>query len=178
MPMGLRQHGRMKNLNIVATTRIAALSLALALAGLPARAQLPVQANPDHAALLASSDARLAANKKLVYDFWREVLEAGHLELAPNYLAEGYAQHNPNVPTGREGFVKFFGQFAKPAEIRPRVAAPLVAIVAEGELVMLSFVSERPDPKDKTQKYTTTWFDLFRVQDGRISEHWDSAPKQ
>jgi len=161
-------------------TRIAPLCLALALAvpSLPARAQLPVQANPDHAALLASADARLAANKQLVYDFWREVLEAGHLELAANYLAEGYAQHNPNVPTGREGFVKFFGQFAKPTEIRPRVAAPLVAMVAEGELVMLSFVSERPDPKDKTLKYTTTWFDLFRVRDGRITEHWDSAPKQ
>ncbi|MEJ6003170.1 nuclear transport factor 2 family protein [Paucibacter soli] len=168
----------MKLINIA--TRIAPLCLALALAApsLPAWAQLPVLANPDHAAMLASADARLAANKKLVYDFWREVLEAGHLELALNYLAEGYAQHNPNVPTGREGFVKFFGKFAEAKPIQGSVAAPLVAIMAEGELVMLSFVSERPDPKDKTLKYTTTWFDMFRVHDGRITEHWDSAPKQ
>lgn len=151
---------------------------ALMLLAPAARAQLPVQANPNHAAMLASENAQLAANKRLVYDFWREVLEAGHLDLAPKYLAEGYAQHNPNVPSGREGFTKFFGQFAQPKPISERVAAPLVAIVAEGDLVMLSFVSERPDPKDKTQKYTTTWFDLFRVQDGRITEHWDSAPKQ
>ncbi|HCE08172.1 MAG TPA: hypothetical protein DEQ40_06150, partial [Oxalobacteraceae bacterium] len=37
------------------------------------QAQVAVQANPDHAQLLASPDARLAANKRLVYDFWREV---------------------------------------------------------------------------------------------------------
>lgn len=143
-----------------------------------AQAQLPVLANPDHAAMLASSSASLAANKRLVYDFWREVLEAGHLERAEHYLSEDYAQHNPNVPTGRAGFVQFFGQFAQAKPVAERVAAPLVAIVAEGDLVMLSFVSERADPKDKTKKYSTTWFDLFRVQNGRITEHWDSAPKQ
>lgn len=51
---------------------------------LPSFAQVAVTASVDHQKLLASHDPKLAANKKLVYDFWREVFEAGHLELAEN----------------------------------------------------------------------------------------------
>ena len=59
-----------------------------------------------------------------------------------------------------------------------QVKAPLVAIVAEGDIVVLSFVRESPDPKDATKKYTTTWFDMFRLEGGKIAEHWDGAQKQ
>jgi len=141
-------------------------------------AQVPVQASGDHEQLLASPEPRLAANKRLVYDFWREVFEGGHMELADKYMAESYIQHNPNVPTGRKAFVDFFSKFAKPKPIEPRVKAPLVAVTAEGNLVILSFVRELPDPKDASKKYTTTWFDMFRIEDGKIAEHWDAAPKQ
>jgi predicted SnoaL-like aldol condensation-catalyzing enzyme len=147
-------------------------------APLLAQAQVPVQANPNHEQLLANPDARLAANKRLVYDFWREVFEGGHMELADKYMAESYIQHNPNVPTGRAAFVGFFSKVAKPKPIEPRVKAPLVAITAEGDLVILSFVREAADPKDATKKYTTTWFDMFRIEGGKIAEHWDAAPKQ
>jgi predicted SnoaL-like aldol condensation-catalyzing enzyme len=96
-----------------------------------ALAQEPVTAAPDPAALRASPDPVLDANKRLVYDFWREVFEGGHLELADKNLAESYIQHNPNVPTGRAGFVAFFAKFAKPEPIADAVKAPLVSIVAE-----------------------------------------------
>ncbi|MFC5579466.1 ester cyclase [Lysobacter niabensis] len=143
-----------------------------------AHAQAPVHATADHQQLLASPDSTLAANKRLVYDFWREVFEGGHLELADKYLAESYIQHNPNVPTGRAGFVGFFSTFSKPKAIEASVKAPLVSIVAERDLVILSFAREHADPKDPAQKYTTTWFDMFRVKDGKIVEHWDAALKQ
>jgi len=142
------------------------------------QAQLAVLAQADHEQLLASPDPKLAANKRLVYDFWREVFEGGHMELAPKYMAETYMQHNPNVPTGRAAFIDFFSKFAKPHAIEPKIKAPLVAITAEGDLVILSFVRELPDPKDATKKYTTTWFDMFRIEGGKIAEHWDAAPKQ
>ena len=140
-------------------------------------AQVAVTGKTDVAgqtAMLKSADPKLAANKKLVFDFWREVLEARHMDLAPKYMAEGYIQHNPAVPTGRKAFMDFFGS-KPPSPIQPAMREALIGIVAEGDLVILSFASEHDSPKDKTKKYTTTWFDMFRVADGKIVEHWDPA---
>lgn len=140
--------------------------------------QVAVTAAPDQEVLLASADPRLAANKRLVYDFWREVFEGGHMELADKYMAESYIQHNPNVPTGRAAFVEFFAKIRKPAPIDAKIKAPVVAIVAEGDYVVLSFARENPDPRDPSRKYSTTWFDMFRLEGGKIVEHWDPAQKQ
>ena len=155
----------------------AALGLAASMAW-PAFAQVPVKPAADHAALLASADPKIAQNKRLVYDFWREVFEAGQLELADKYLAENYIQHNPNVPTGRAAFVEFFKKFKKPKPVEPQVSAPLVAITAEGDFVILSFAKDLPDPKNPGQTYTTTWFDMFRIEGTKVVEHWDPALKQ
>ena len=151
--------------------------IALLLAAL-AHAQVPVAPNPDHEAMLKHADPRMAANKRFVYDFWREVFEAAHMDLAPKYMAETYIQHNPRVPTGRQAFIDFFTKARKPAPIEAKVKAPLVAIMADGDLVVMAFAREYPEPSDASRKYTTTWFDMFRIVDGKIAEHWDPATKQ
>jgi len=156
-----------------------ALLVALVLSASPALwAQVPVSANPNQDQMLAGGDAKAVANKRLVYDFWLEVFEGGHMEFAEKYMAESYIQHNPNVPTGRAAFVDFFSRIAKPKAIESKVKAPLIGIVAEGDLVILAFAREGSDPKDSTKKYTTTWFDMFRIENGKIAEHWDPATKQ
>ena len=99
-------------------------------------------------------------------------------EAIEKYAGERYIQHNPRVPTGRQAFVDFFSKIRKPSPIEPRVKAPLVAILADGDLVTLAFVREYPAPGDLSRKYTTTWFDMFRIVDGKIAEHWDPATKQ
>jgi predicted SnoaL-like aldol condensation-catalyzing enzyme len=100
------------------------------------------------------------------------------MELAEKYMAEGYIQHNPNVPTGRAAFIDFFSKNVTPGAIQARVKAPLVAILADGNLVVLAFAREVADPKDPGKKYSTTWFDMFRVEGGKIAEHWDPATKR
>ena len=157
--------------------RILAVAAAVSLT-VPSGAQVPVTPVANQEALLASSDPALAANKRLVYDFWREVFEAHHMDLAPKYMAETYIQHNPNVPTGRKAFIDFFSRTAPPRPIEARITAPLVSIVAERDLVVLSFARENPEPADPARKSTTTWFDMFRIEDGKISEHWDPAVKR
>ena len=142
--------------------------------GVFAFAALPVVPAKDQAALLMSMDSKLAANKKLCYDFFRIVLRARHLEQAEKFMKEDYIQHNPNAETGIKGFKEFFTRLGPPLEIREALPG-LVAIQAEGDYVTLSFVSENDNPKDKSKKYTTTWFDMFRVENGKIAEHWDSA---
>jgi predicted SnoaL-like aldol condensation-catalyzing enzyme len=156
---------------------LAATLAGLLAASLPGAAQVAVTPNTHHEQMLASPDPKLAANKRLVYDFWREVFEAGHMEFASKYMTENYIQHNPNVPTGRAAFVAFFSARVKPHEIADRIKAPLVAILADGNLVVLAFALEAPDPKAPDRKFTTTWFDMFRIEGGKIAEHWDAAPK-
>lgn len=158
-------------------TFLMALLAACTFATNGAQAQVAVQANTNHEQLLASADPRLAANKRLVYDFYREVFEGGHMELAGKFLAESYIQHNPTVPTGRAGFVELFSKISKPKAIEEKMRAPVVSVIAEGDLVVISFVREHKDPADATKKYTTTWFDMFRIEGGKIAEHWDGARK-
>lgn len=140
-------------------------------------AQLPVKPLAPQSELLKSDDPVLARNKKLVYDMWREFLEAGHMDAAEKYLAEDYMQHNPLAATGRKAVVEFFSRFSTPKEIVDTIKTSVVSIVAEKDLVVISFARELPDPKDNTKKYTTTWFDMFRIENGKIAEHWDCAVK-
>jgi predicted SnoaL-like aldol condensation-catalyzing enzyme len=128
--------------------------------------------------MLYSKDPQLAKNKKFVYDFWRSVLEAGHLEMAPQYMTEGYIQHNPNVPTGRQGFLDFFSKFKKAVPIVDSIRGPLIAIIAEGDRVILTFKAVHRDPSDSSKRYTTTSFEMLRIENGKIAEHWDSALKE
>jgi predicted SnoaL-like aldol condensation-catalyzing enzyme len=141
----------------------------------PVVAQVPVTVHPNQQEMLKSNDPKLAANKKLVFDFWREVFQARNMELAPKYMAEDYIQHNPLVATGRKPFTDFFGQF-EPLPVKPEIDN-LVNLIAEGDIVVLAFKRELPDPQNEGQTYTTTWFDMLRIEDGKIAEHWDYGTK-
>jgi len=141
----------------------------------PVFAALPVVPAKDQSAFLKSSDPKLAANKKLCYDFFRIVLRAGHLDEADKYMREDYMQHNPNAETALQGFKAYFvAAGLKPQPIKDTLD-DLVTVTAEGDYVTLSFRRQYDDPNKPGQKYTTTWFDMFRIADGKIAEHWDSA---
>jgi predicted SnoaL-like aldol condensation-catalyzing enzyme len=142
----------------------------------PVLAQLPVEIAVDQLPLLDSDDTLLAANKKLVFDFWRVVLQAHRVDRAPEFLAESYIQHNPNVATGRAAFMAFFGRF--PADPIKDSIDELVSIVAERDLVVVALRRELPDLEHEGQTYTTTWFDMFRLANGKIVEHWDYGTKE
>ena len=128
--------------------------------------------------MLASGDARLAANKRLVYDFWREVFEGAHMEFADKYMAESYIQHNPNVPTGRAAFVDFFSRDSQARADRAAHQGAAGGDRRRGRLRRArASRAKYVDPKDATKKYSTTWFDMFRLENGKIAEHWDPALK-
>lgn len=142
-------------------------------------AQEPVLAVDQPEALFSSSDPVLHANKQVAYHIVKDLLEAGHWELADKYLSQRYIQHNPNAASGRDGVVRYFVEVRK-VKARPipeKMATPIAAVIAEGDLVTVMY----PLPvKDKTTGqllYTTTWFDTWRIADGKADEHWDSALK-
>ena len=150
-------------------------SITIAIFAIPLFAQIPVKEYPDQEKLLLSNNPQLAANKKLVYDFWIKVFQTRDMKLAPQYMAENYIQHNPNVPTGRKAFMEFFGQFEQ-VPVKSKID-DLVNILAEGDMVVLAFKRELPDPQKTRNTYTTTWFDMFRIENGKIAEHWDYGTK-
>lgn len=136
-----------------------------------------VEYSGDQADLLKHSDPKVAANKKVAYDFFRIVLRGQQLGEAEKFMTEDYMQHNPNADTGREGFLAYFkanGGGPKPV---PERLPGLVAIQGEGDYVTLSFVRQYQDAGIPGESYYTTWFDMFRIVDGKIVEHWDSAHK-
>lgn len=141
-----------------------------------AEGPLPVIPTADQQRLLASNDAKLSANKRLAYDFFRVILIGRHLDQASKFMRNDYIQHNPNVDTGLDGFLKYFSKLGGPVAIPDRVA-DLVAIQAEGDFVTMSFVNVLSDPSNGAKKYTTTWFDMFRIRNGKIAEHWDCDTK-
>ena len=136
-----------------------------------AHAQLAVELAPDQYALLESSDPQLAANKKLVFDFWLQVFQTRDMSNAAKYMKEDYMQHNPIAETGRAPFMQIFGSF--PKQPQKNTIDNLVSIVAERDLVVLAFKWECKDPRDESKTFTTTWFDMLRIEDGLIAEHWD-----
>jgi predicted SnoaL-like aldol condensation-catalyzing enzyme len=147
------------------------------LGGRAVQGGVPPTGVPDQAALLRSADPRLAANKKLVFDMWRTIIQGGHTELAPKFFTRDYIQHNPNVATGRDAMVAFMKSTRPVKPIAPDITFPVVAIMAEGDLVLVATVSYAPDPENPGHKYAGTHFDLFRIENGLIAEHWDSVPK-
>jgi predicted SnoaL-like aldol condensation-catalyzing enzyme len=116
-------------------------------------------------------------NLDMVLKWWREVIEAHHTELAGAYQAEDYIQHNPNIPTGRAAFIQMISSMP-PTNPMPEhlVHAPVVA-GAKGDFVWLVFEDEAKDPHDPTRTYHYNSFDLIRIQNGKIQEHWDSAKR-
>jgi len=139
---------------------------------------VPVTAHADHTFLLDSDDPQLRANKRLVYDMWRTILNAGQVEAADRYLAEDYIQHNPTARTGRAAFKEVFSAFMPRQDTVPEtIQNPVVSILAEGDLVVMAFVNEY-DEADGSGTYTSTHFDMFRVENGVITEHWDSIQIQ
>ena len=140
-------------------------------------AQAPVVGVADPEALFKDTNPKLHANKQVALHIVRDLLECNHWDEADKWLTPEYIQHNPLVMSGRDPVVKFFGSRPKkpiPAKMQTKV----VAVIADGNLVMVAFPREFKDPKDPSKMYTTTWFDMWRIENGKAAEHWDGAMKQ
>ncbi|MBY6261871.1 hypothetical protein EI613_08025 [Azospirillum sp. 412522] len=143
----------------------------------PATAQEAVVPAGDAEALFTSPDPALNANKQVVYGIIRDLLEAGHWDMADRYLSEEYVQHNPNAASGRAAVVDYFTKVrqVKPQPISAKLKTPIVSVTAEGDLVVVAYPRQVKDPKHPAGGYSTTWFDMWRIRDGKAVEHWDPA---
>lgn len=108
--------------------------------------------------------AQEQANRDLVVGFYDRFFN-GHDIAAAEVVAEDYIQHNPHVPDGKAPFVDYFtGFFAQNPDARARI----VRSAADGDLVWIHVESTNGDSQP-----ASAIVDIFRVEDGKIAEHWD-----
>jgi predicted SnoaL-like aldol condensation-catalyzing enzyme len=133
--------------------------------------------NPPTNPQVAPMTKQEKKNLDFVMNWWREVLYARHLELAPKYQAEDYIQHNANISTGRAAFVEFFSKLpgGKKDPIPAKMENMPVVMGAKGDYVWLIWEREAKDPRDPSKTYHFNTFDVVRLQNGKVQEHWDYA---
>lgn len=163
----------MKKLKLAAGLSFALLGSML---GQHVLAQEPVVGTADEA-LFTDSDPVKHKNKQAALHIMRELLQCNHWSDAGNWLTEKYIQHNPNAASGLQGVITFFTQVMKrqPTASCDKLTTPIVAVLADGDYVTVVIPREYDHPVKKGQKYSTTWFDMWRFVDGKADEHWDPA---
>jgi predicted SnoaL-like aldol condensation-catalyzing enzyme len=81
------------------------------------------------------------------------------------YGGEGYIQHSPGSPDGRAAVEAALTPYFRD---NPLATSEIKRVVAQGDLVVLH-VHAKANPVDRGRAVV----EIFRVEDGRVVEHWD-----
>lgn len=113
----------------------------------------------------ASDLDRAEENRTLVEAFLMDVMQGKHPEKTPEYFAgDAYLQHNTGIADGLSGLGSALEALAA-AGIQ-MVDDKTHQVLAQGNFVL--GVSE-----GTFGGKPTSYYDLWRVEDGKIAEHWD-----
>lgn len=126
--------------------------------------------------LVRAADPEDAARKRVAVEFQRamaRMVAGGRVAetidgLLVEFLSDDYLQHDALLSNGREPLASFF-KSAAAAGIDLWPPMP-VCVMAEGDVVSLLLRGETPDG---SERFIPT---MFRVVDGRMTEHWSAAP--
>lgn len=104
-------------------------------------------------------------NRKLVEDFLYDVMQCNNLDKTPDYFdGDTYIQHNTGIADGVSGLNEALAALAE--QNIQMIYTTTHQVLAQGNFVLA--VSEGTFG-DKP----TAYYDLWRVENGKIAEHWD-----
>lgn len=106
------------------------------------------------------------ANLRLVRAVYDEVLEPLDAAQVDHYFTPGYIQHSPMAQTGAQGLKDFLG-WAR--SVSPDAHHYVKRMFADGDHV-IAHVHVVIEPGTRGNAV----IDIFRIEDGRIAEHWDA----
>jgi predicted SnoaL-like aldol condensation-catalyzing enzyme len=106
-------------------------------------------------------------NKRIVLDFYDKAINKKDFEAAKVHFGPRYTQHNPRAADGPEG-LKGFIEFLK-AKF-PNYKSEFVRTLVDGDHVIVH-VRNIPEPGHRGRAI----IDIFRLENGKIVEHWDVA---
>ena len=111
-------------------------------------------------------------NAELVTDFVQNLMNNHDFDyILKNYDESTYMQHNRNLPDKVTGLVNFLREFV---EEYPDYTYDVKHIYVDGDYVIFhSHATLDRDDRGNDQKGLNI-IDTWRVEDGRIVEHWDS----
>jgi predicted SnoaL-like aldol condensation-catalyzing enzyme len=113
------------------------------------------------------SPATANETNKLVVQQFYETAFNGHdpASAMSKYVGSRYIQHNPMAGDGKQPFIDFFTEFYKK---HPKARVVIKRLISEGDLVVVHTHS-RLDESDRGNAVV----DIFRLEKGKIVEHWD-----
>lgn len=132
--------------------------------------ETPAKPNPSARTMIdgataVTDRARTEANKQLVRSFVDDILVNGRMEKLAGYFdGDNYIQHNPQIADNLSGLGAALQEMAK-AGITLKYDR-IHRVLGEGSFVLV--VSE-----GHFAGKPTAFYDLFRVDNGKIAEHWD-----
>ncbi len=106
-------------------------------------------------------------NRSLVQAFVETVLISGQLDRLADYVhADNYVEHNPNLEDGMQSLHTALSQQTQGQ--RHITYQQQHRVLAEGNFVLSVSEGTRHGSH-------SAFYDLFRIQDGKIVEHWDTT---
>jgi predicted SnoaL-like aldol condensation-catalyzing enzyme len=103
-------------------------------------------------------------NREVVLDFYEAGVNRRDFAAAFRHLGDRYIQHNPNAADGAEGFRELFTFMGKEY---PKFRVEIKRVFVEGDMVAVHVRSANgPTPNGEAG------VDIFRLEDGKIVEHW------
>lgn len=112
-----------------------------------------------------SGGASAADTKAIVTGAMTELMINKNLDAIDRYFAEPYIQHNQSVPDGLAGLKGLAGQAIA---ANPAFKYRMIRVFADGDFGITHGIYEGFGPAP------LVGFDVFRVENGRIVEHWDN----
>ena len=115
----------------------------------------------------AGNSAQEELNKKNVVEFYRAMINQKDFDATSKYVGSKYIQHNPMGADNLDG-IRNFIQFLK--DKMPDARWEMKRVFADGDFVVThGHTVSKPGDRGMAA------MDIFRLEEGKIVEHWDAV---